>query len=267
MVRGISPMAFLVHRQVFITQGHAPGPGEILAGKLAATKLGFAPDALKAGANVYFEGKQWKVSGAFESPGTSFESEIWAPLEDLKIQTKRETLTCAVVRLTSPAAFSELEAFTKTRLDLEIAAVPETKYYGALAAFYRPMQILGWVMACLVIASGLFGGLNTMIAAIAARSKELACLETIGFSRRAIVVALLQESMLQVGTGALIAAGLAILLLAGRAVRVTMGALVLDIGGPVLAAGFAAGLFLAVFGTLIPAMKLARKPIVELLRG
>jgi hypothetical protein len=37
MVRGISPMAFLVHRQVFITQGAAPGPGEILTGKLAAT--------------------------------------------------------------------------------------------------------------------------------------------------------------------------------------------------------------------------------------
>ncbi|MGI8906475.1 MAG: ABC transporter permease [Candidatus Sumerlaeaceae bacterium] len=267
MVRGITPMAFLLHRQVFITDGHAPGMGEVLAGKLTATKLGFPPDALKTGASIYFEGKTWKVCGTFESPGTTFESEIWAPLDDLKIQSKRDTLTCAVVRLTSPDMFPDLEVFTKTRLDLEIAAVPETTYYGALASFYRPMQILGWIMAGLVVASGLFGGLNTMIAAIASRSRELACLETIGFSRRAILVSLLQESLLQVGMGALIAAGLALALLAGRAVRVTMGALALDVGGPVLAAGFAAALFLAVFGTLIPAIRLARKPLVEMLRG
>lgn len=267
LVRGVTPMAFLVHRQVFITGGRAPAAGEVLAGKLAATKLGLPPESLKIGSTIFFEGKTWKVSGTFESPGTTFEAEIWAPLDDLKIQTKRDTLTCAIVRLTSPDMFSELEIFTKSRLDLELAAVPETRYYGALAGFYRPMQMLGWVMAGLVVASGLFGGLNTMIAAISSRSKELACLETIGFSRRAIVVALLQESLLQVGTGSLIAAGLALGLLAGRAVRVTMGALALDVGGPVLASGFAAGLFLAVFGTLIPAMKLVRKPLVELLRG
>jgi putative ABC transport system permease protein len=266
LVRGITPMAFQVHRQVFITEGHAPQFGEILVGKLAATKLGLPPEALKVGGNVYFEDKSWTVSGTFESPGSTFESEIWAPLEDLKIQTKRETLTCAIVGLASPEGFSEVEVFTKTRLDLELASVPETRYYGALAAFYRPMQFLGWIMAFLVVISGLFGGLNTMIAAIAARSKELACLETIGFSRRAVVIALLQESFLQVGTGALVAAALALMFLSGKAVRVTMGALELNVDATVLVAGFAAGVFLAVFGTLIPAIRLARKPLVEMLR-
>ena len=210
LVRGVTPMAFQVHRQVFITSGRSPKMGEILVGKLAATKLGLPPAALQMGSSVFFEGKSWKVVGTFESPGTTFESEIWAPLDDIKIRTKRDTLTCAMVRLNSPDEFSELEIFTKSRLDLELAAIPETKYYGALAGFYRPMQMLVWVMACLVVASGLFGGLNTMIAAIASRSKELACLETIGFSRRAIVIALLQESLLQVGTGSLLAAGLAV---------------------------------------------------------
>lgn len=265
--RGITPMAFLVHQQVYLREGKPPGMGEVMAGKLAATKLGLPQDALKPGKTIFFEGKTWKVSGVFEAPGTTYEAELWVPLEDIKIQSKRDTLTCAIVRLTDPEMISELDIFTKSRLDLELATVGEAKYYGALASFFRPMQMMGWVMAVLVVVSGLFGGLNTMIAAIASRARELACLETIGYSRRAIVVSLLQESLLQVGTGSLIACGLAMVLLDGRAVKFSMGALALDVSGPVLAAGFGAGLFLAVAGTLIPSMRLVRTPLVELLRG
>jgi len=265
--RGITPMAFLVHQQVYLREGRPPGMGEVMAGKLAATKLGLPEDALRPGNTIFFEGKDWKVSGTFDAPGTTYEAELWVPLEDLKIQTKRESLTCAIVRLVKPENITDIDVFTKMRLDLELATVGETQYYGALASFFRPMQIMGWVMAVLVVTSGLFGGLNTMIAAISSRARELACLETIGFSRRAIVVSLLQESLLQVGTGALVAFGIALLLLAGRAVKFSMGALALDVSGSVLAVAFAAGLFLALAGTLIPSLKLIRTPLVELLRG
>lgn len=267
LARGITAMAFLVHQQVFLSEGKIPATGELLAGKLAATKLGLPADALKPGKTVYFEEKAWKISGTFEAPGTTYESELWVPLDDLKIQTKRDTLTCAIVRLTDPEMITELDIFTKTRLDLELATISETTYYGALASFFRPMQIMGWIMAGLVVVSGLFGGLNTLIAAINARLREFACLETIGFSRRAIIVSLLQETMLQMGTGALIAAGLAFTLLAGRAMNFTMGALSLNVDGPVLAAGFVAALFLGVGGTIFASMRIVRTPLVEMLRG
>ena len=99
LVRGVTTMAFLVHQQVFLKEGRPPVSGELLAGKLAATKLGLPESALMPGQSIFFEGKSWKVSGIFEAPGTTFEAELWVPLEDIKIQTKRETLTCAVVRL------------------------------------------------------------------------------------------------------------------------------------------------------------------------
>ena len=273
LIRGVTGAAFTVHRQVFIAEGSAPGPGQVLAGRLAATKLGLPPAALRPGARIVFEGRAWTVSGAFDAPGTAYESELWVPLDDLKLQTKRDTLTCVVARVAgdTPAArdeaMAELEAFAKTRLDLELAVVPEVRYYAALAAFYRPMQMMGWAMAALVTASGLFGGLNAMSAAIAARGREFACLETLGFRRPAIVVSLLQENLLQTGAGALIAAGLAALLLSGRAVKVTSGALALHVDGPVLAAGFAAALVLGVVGTLVPCLTMARKPLVAMLRG
>ncbi len=266
LVRGVTPDAFLVHQQVYITEGNLPGPDEILVGGLASTRLDLPESALEIGKSLEFENKTWTISGKFSAPGTAFDAEIWAPLQSLMIQTKRDTYSCVIVRLETPDNFSDVDFFVKTRLDLELAAVSETSYYDGLAQFFRPVQIMGWVMAGLIIVSGLFGGLNVMIAAISGRTKELACLETLGFSRRAIVVALLQETMLQVGTGTLLSVLGATLLLSGVAVRFTMGAVELNVTPDVVAAGIGTGLALAVFGTLIPALRFARRPLIDQLR-
>lgn len=266
LVRGITPSAFLVHRQVFLSNGRVPQTGEVMVGKLAATKLNLPPAALEPGKEIFFEGRSWKIVGEIAAPGTVYEAEIWAPLLDLKLATKRDTLTCVIARMQSVDDFSRVDLFCKSRLDLELSAERESDYYSGLARFFRPMQMMGWIMAAMVIASGLFGGLNTMIATIASRTRELACLETLGFSRVAVVISLLQESLLQVGAGTLCAAGLAAWLLNGTAIRYTMGAIQLEIDGPVLAAGVFAGLMLAVLGTLLPAMRLVRTPLIEQLR-
>jgi putative ABC transport system permease protein len=266
LVRGITDAAFLVHPQIFITEGNAPGAGEILVGNLAATRLNVPEEALAVGNKLTFENQTWTISGRFSAPGTAFDAEIWAPLEELKIQTKRTTYSTVVVRLKSAKDFSDIDFFTKQRLDLELAAVKEVVYYEGLAQFFKPVQIMGWIMAVLIVISGLFGGLNVMIAAIAGRTKELACLETLGYSRRAIVVALLQESLLQAGTGTLLSVLLASVLLHGSAVRFTMGAVQLEMTPVVLAAGMVSGLSLALFGTLIPAMRFARRPLIDQLR-
>jgi len=266
LVRGVTKDAFLVHSQVYLTEGRAPGPGEIVVGALAGTRLDLPESALQVGKKLQFENEQWTISGKFSAPGTAFDAEIWAPLQELLIQTKRDTYSSVVVRMQSAKDFSDVDMFVKRRLDLELAAVPEVTYYAGLAKFFRPVQIMGWVMAGLIVISGLFGGLNVMLAAIAARTRELACLETLGFSRRAIVIALLQESLLQAGAGTLLSLGLALALLSGTAVRFTMGAVALELTPPVLAAGVACGLALAVIGTLVPAIRFARRPLIDQLR-
>ncbi|MCX7716946.1 MAG: ABC transporter permease [Candidatus Sumerlaeaceae bacterium] len=267
LIRGVTPTAFLVHRQVFLDEGRAPGPGQVIAGRLAETKLGLPAGSLHPGARIIFEGREWEVAGRFSAPGTVYEAEIWAPLEEVKIAVKRKTISCAIARVESSDVLTDIEIFTKSRLDLELAAVSETRHYAKLAAFVRPVQVMGWAMAALVAAGGLFGGLNTMIAAISGRVRELACLETLGFSRTAIVISLMQEAILQAGSGALLAAAGATMFLAGTTVRFTMGAMALDVGPVALAAGVAAALTLAVAGSLVPAVRLVRMPLVELLRS
>ena len=91
-------------------------------------------------------------------------------------------------------------------------------FTAELLKFYRPVQTIVWITAMLIAMGGLFGGLNTMYAAFAARSRELGTLQALGFSRAALIVSLVQESLLACTCRALLAAALGVLLLDGFAV-------------------------------------------------
>jgi putative ABC transport system permease protein len=157
--------------------------------------------------------------------------------------------------------FADVDTFVRQQVGLELTAMEETRYYGKLAAFFRPIQIMVWVTAALIALGGLFGGLNTMYAAFASRIRELGALQAMGFSRRAIVVSLVQESVLSAGAGALLGAALGVLILDGRAVRFSMGAFGLAVEPAVIALAVAAGLALGVLGALPPAFRCLRPPI------
>ena len=267
ILRGVTPTALTVHWQVAVIAGTYPTTGEVLVGRLAHTKLGVAKEELNIGNTLEIEGRKWRISGEFAAPGTALEAEMWLPLSEMMTQIKRDTLSCAVVTLKPNSDFGELELFTKTRIDLAISAIRETDYYGELMKYYRPVRVLGWMMAILIAIGGLLGGLNTMYGAIQGRAKELAALETIGFSRTRILISLLQEFLLLTITGTLIASLLAISVIDGMSIRFTMGAFTLRIDGIVLTIGLMVGLLLGILGVLLPASQLLRRPLVEALRS
>jgi len=266
--RGVTETAFLVHPQLQIVEGRAPRAGhdEIMVGRLSATRMGVGQDTLAIGRTIWFDERPWTITGRFAAPGTVMEAEVWCPLTDLQIATKRyNSISCVVLTL-DEAEFADVDAFCKQRLDLELVAVRESDYYAKLMAFYGPIRAMAWVTAVLISLGGLFGGLNTMYAAFASRVRELGTLQTLGFLRSAIVISLVQESVLATAVGALAGAGLGLLLLDGLAVRISMGAFGLSVDGPVLATGLSAGLLLGIVGALPPAWRCLRLPITDALR-
>ena len=268
-VRGVTPAAFLVHAQARVSQGRAPenGKDEILVGSLAATRLGVPEDHVAVGRQLWFDDRAWTIVGRLDAPGTVIEAEIWAPLTDLQIAAKRENLSCVVVTMGPTGSLDDVDAFARQRLDLELVALRESDYYAKLGTFYRPIQATVWATALLIALGGLLGGLNTMYAAIAARVREIGALQVLGFSRRAIVVAILQESLLTTTAGTLIAAVLAAIVLDGLTVQFSAGVFGLVIDPKVLLAGVLAGLALGVIGALPPAIRCLRIPVVEALRA
>lgn len=267
LVRGVTPAATLVRRRVQILDGHWPGSGEVLVGRLAAAKLGVRTDALAVGRAVRFEGRDWQVCGTFAAVGSALESELWCPLADLQPAMKRQDLSLVAVALADGASAADLDEYCKERRTLELEATPETAYYAALRRHYGPVRSLAWLVMVLVAAAGAFVGLNTMYGAVAGRVRELATLQAVGFARRAIVLSLVQESVLLAAAGALLASAAAVLALNGTAVRFTMGAFALRVDGPALAIGCGVGLLLGAVGALPPAVRAMRLPVADALKA
>jgi ABC-type antimicrobial peptide transport system permease subunit len=127
--------------------------------------------------------------------------------------------------------------------------------------------MMAWLVVLLVAGAGGFAGMNAMYGSVVGRVRELATLQTIGFSRRAIGLSLIQEAVLLSATAALLASALALLLLNGAAVRFTMGAFALRIDGVALLLGSGTGLLLGVIGAVPPAVQAMRLPIVDALKA
>src|SRR5437588_5723057 len=82
LVRGVMPPVLLVRRHVQLDQGDWPKAGEVLVGRLAATKLGANNDELAIGKTLHFEDRDWRISGVFSAGGAAFESEVWCRLDE-----------------------------------------------------------------------------------------------------------------------------------------------------------------------------------------
>jgi ABC-type antimicrobial peptide transport system permease subunit len=267
LVRGVTASAQLVRRRAQVVEGSWPGPGEVIIGRLAAAKLGCAEAALAPGKTLQLEGREWVISGRFAASGSALESELWCPLEDLQAAMKRQDVTLVALTLAPGRAFAEVDEFCKSRLDLELQAAAEVDYYAGLERYYRPVRLMAWLVVGLVAAAGVLAGMNAMYGSVVGRVRELAALQVIGFTRRAIVLSLLQEALVLAATACLAAAALALLLLDGVGVRFTMGAFALRIDGVALLAGCAAGLAVGLLGALPPAHAALRLPIVDALKS
>ena len=266
LLRGVLEKALLVHTSVRLLDGNFPSPGEVMVGNLTHRKLGVPEEELSVGKNIYFGDTAMRISGRFTAPGTVLESEIWFDRNDLAILTQRDSLSSIIVRMNGKST-DEADLFTFQRNDLELAAIREDKYYEKLSIFYQPIQIMTWVTAALVVAGAVFGGLNTLYAAFASRIKEMATLQSIGFSRKALFTSLIQESLLATLTGTLIAFILAYFLLDGRTVPFSIGTFTLTMTPSVILTGLFAGILLGTIGTLPPAIRCLLPSLPKALRS
>ena len=273
VMRGVRPVALLVHPEVEVVEGRPPQAGrdELMVGELAATKLGLPDERLVIGSTLHFDDRDWTIVGRFSAPNTVMNAEIWLPLTDLQIATNRTaSLSCVVVTLdheAGGASFADVDLFAKGRLDLEITAISERDYYASIAAFYGPIRVMIIVTAVLIASGGILGGLNTMYAAFAARVREVGMLQALGFTRLAIITNLTEESLFSSACGILIGTALGLALLDGVAVRFSMGAFALVMDAPVVLLGVTGGLLVGFVGAFPPAVRCLRLPITEALKS
>lgn len=266
LIRGVLPVALKVHRQVRVTGGRFPtAPGEIMAGPLAATKMGVPESALEIGKELRFEGHAWRIVGRFSAPGTALESEIWGSLDDLMVSARREEYSVITVTAKSPAEVAEIVFDFATRRDVLVDARSESDYYRAYAASFRPVQTMTVAMTAMLICGGVFTGMNTLLAAIMGRVREIGMLRTLGYAKSTVAFSFVLEALLIASAGGVIGAALA-LLLNGLPMRIPMGAFRFQVDFPLVAIGLGLAWLIGLLGVAFPLHRATRIKIVDAIR-
>ena len=83
-----------------------------------------------------------------------------------------------------------------TRRDILVDARRETDYHRAYADSFRPVEIMATLMTGMLIIGGIVTGMNTFLAAVLGRVREIGMLRTIGYTKRAVLLSFVFEAVL-----------------------------------------------------------------------
>jgi ABC-type lipoprotein release transport system permease subunit len=273
LVRGVEPIAFRVHRGVRIVEGRPfrPNLGEVVIGR--GTMLRYAPGGV--GTQLAFGRRRWTVVGVFDAGGTAFDSEIWADVNDVQDDTRRQGFSGLRLRIAPGADPRALVRRIEADGRFTLEAKPEVAYYEEQAETANTLYVLVLTLAVVMSTGAVFGALNTMYAAVASRTAEIGTLRALGFGRGAILASFLTESLLLAAGGLVVGAALAALavfaintLLSGvqfSMMTFTVATVLLRLspGGALLGLAFAAAI--GVLGGLAPAWRAAHLRVADAL--
>lgn len=271
-LRGVQPAAFEVRDMVRIVEGRKfePGRNEIVVGRAAASQFA----GLDLGNRLRWGENEWTVVGIFEANGGLPESEIWCDVGVLQPAYRRgSTFQSVYVKLDSPASFTNFKDALTSNPQLDTKVVPEAEYYASQSqALTGLIRIIGVFITVLMGAGAVFAALNTMYAAVAARTREIATLRALGFRAGPVVISVLAESLLLALVGGLIGAGVAWLAFDGFQTSTlnwsTFSQLSFSfaVTPPLVALGIVCSLLMGLIGGLFPAIRAARLPVATALR-
>lgn len=270
-VRGVGPKGRAVRAGVRLKEGgrwFRPGLGELVVGENARRRFA----NLDVGATPFFRGRAWTIVGVFTADGQAYESEVWGDVEDIRAQYKRE-YTAVIVRCRDEAAMTRVTDAVRNEKHLRLEARPHPQYYQSQNMAGMMLKAMGVVMGLVLSIGAIFGAANTMYAAVASRTKEIATMRVLGFSRLSIWLSFVIESALLGLAGGVLGSLLAYLGLNGFTTGTANWQTFSEIAfqfrvTPVLmGTGVALAVVMGVGGGLFPAFRASRGAIVNALRG
>jgi putative ABC transport system permease protein len=270
-LRGVGLRLTQVRPELTITAGRMfqPAVRELIAGVGAAKQFrGLTPGSL-----LHFRNADWTVTGVFTSNGDIHESELMADVDTVGSATQRTGYSSAIALLTSTAAFTEFKDALTTDPQLKVDVQREPDYYAAQSkALTKAINVVGNTVAVIMAIGAVFGALNSMYSAVAARGMEIATLRAIGFGAFPVLLSVMLEALILSLLGGLIGAGLAWVLFNGHSVSTLGGAFAqvvfkLTVTRTLIVTGILWACIIGVIGGLFPALRAARLSVAEALRA
>ena len=176
------------------------------------------------------------------------------------------------VRLTSPDAFQSLKDRLTSDPRLTVQVDREVDYYARQSQMVSTLiRVLGFLVAFVMGIGAVFGALNTMYSAVAARAREIATMRALGFGGGTVVMSFVFESLLIALAGGVLGC-LAVLPLNGFTTGTINWqtfshlAFAFRVTPDLLLIGVAFALLMGFVGGVLPAVRAARLPVAGALR-
>jgi putative ABC transport system permease protein len=269
-LRGVDPKGFAMRPELRLVAGRMfrPGLRELIVGQGAFRQF----QGLDVGDALKFRGSYWTVVGRFAT-GDAHDSELWADLETAQSAFGRSGVSSVLVTLTSPDAFASLKRRLTTDPQVNVDVKTEREFYSAQSATTtRVIGIVTTLVAVIMAIGALFGALNTMYSAVSARTAEIGTLRALGFGSAPVIASVMAEAMALSLAGGAMGAGIAYALFNGYSVSTLGGnftqiAFNFAVTPGLVVQGLVWALAIGFIGGLFPAVRAARLPVTEALRG
>ena len=270
-LRGVGLKLTEVRPELEVVSGRMfhPAVRELIAGVGAARQF----RGLGIGSRVHLRNADWTVVGTFTSNGDVHESELLADVDTVGSSLERNGYSSAVALLTSAAEFSRFKDALTTDPQLKVDVQREPDYYAAQSKqLTQIINVVGTTVAIIMAIGAMFGALNSMYSAVAARGLEIATLRAIGFGALPVLLSVMIEALLLALIGGIIGASLAWLFFNGHSVSTLGGAFAqvvfeLTVTPTLIATGVVWACVIGLLGGLFPALRAARLPVAGDLRA
>jgi len=271
-LRGVGAAARAVRGDIRIVKGtdFEPGRNEVIAGVGVARSVA----GLDIGETFRIGQYEWKVVGHFAGGGGAAESEIWTDAAVLQPAYHRGDIFQSVyARLVSADAFQQFKDALTTDPRLKVKVLRQADYLADQSSMLTEfIQTFGVSIAGLMALGALFGALNTMYSAVAARTREIATLRALGFGSSPVILSVVLESLAIALLGGAVGATAAYLAFDGfKAATInwqtfSQVAFAFTVTPRLLVAAVAWSVAIGLIGGLFPALRAARLPVAAALR-
>src|SRR6185312_11226597 len=256
------------HAKLLDGRWFQPGQAEVVVSKSVQGRYSHT----NVGDIIDFGKGPWKVVGTFDGGGTSYDSEIWTDVNQVANQFNRQNAIGNVyLRATDPVAAQALKHRVSDDQQLQLEGSLETEYWDKQTSSGGGIKVMGWIVGFTMAIGSIFAAANTMYAAVAYRSREIATLRVIGFRRGSILTSFVFESVLLALLGA--AVGIVLMLpfngmSTSTANQQTFSEVVfkMQLTFPVIGWAVVFAVVMGLIGGVAPAWSAARRDILAALR-
>lgn len=270
LLRGVTPRGMELRPQVKLAAGRwfTLGKREIVvSAKLAKRFANFdIGQSFKTGSATF------TVVGWLEGGGSAFDSECWLDADECRSTFERDMYSSFLIRTADETSAQKLMARIENDRRFKLKAEKEVEYYKKQTMTAAPIKWLGGFLAVMMSVGAVFAAMNTMYAAVGARTREIGTLRVLGFRRRAVVAALLLEGGFLAFIGGMI--GCAVAFYWNGYTTATMGfetfseiVFQFQVTPKLVTQGLIFAVVVGLIGTLFPAIRAARMPVIGALKS